>query len=359
MNKHSRFILIAFTVLLCFSSAEQIGGKAHLEWKKYLDRSPRPEKRTELTKVHDIAVQGEVTPGLYLKSSGGICYDQRNGNVFISDWELNRILRFDGRGTYISQFGNAGQGPGDLLRPGVIACQSDKIAVYNAGNSRIDYFTIDGKYIKSCRVFDYYYDMALSDHGMIYAIPLFVGRRKDNQLIDVLNTDGKLVNSIGKYPKDVIDRREGWARISLNHLRREIIVSYCHFLVVQKYSFDGELVGEYRISHPAMEDRERENIKRMTSISEGSGLYQVIDTAKATKSGFVVLISYPRIEFMEFNHEGCLINDYWHEPDHDLGAGKDFLILDQEEGKKRFILLFESNYSSIPIFEITKKGDAR
>ena len=44
-----------------------------------------------------------------------ICSDQK-GFVFIADQNENRVLCFNERGEFVYQFGQKGQGPGDLAR---------------------------------------------------------------------------------------------------------------------------------------------------------------------------------------------------------------------------------------------------
>jgi sugar lactone lactonase YvrE len=87
----------------------------------------------------------------YLTSPGdfgapqGVALDG-DGNVFVTDTLNNRVEIFDADGTFISQFGKAGDGPGYFSRPKGIAVDADgHIWVADAVQDRIQVFNRDGQ----------------------------------------------------------------------------------------------------------------------------------------------------------------------------------------------------------------------
>jgi sugar lactone lactonase YvrE len=69
------------------------------------------------------------------------------GNVYISDEWLNRISIFDKDGKFLSKWGKAGAGDGELNRPSGLAISNGTMLVSDTRNHRIQKFTLDGKYL--------------------------------------------------------------------------------------------------------------------------------------------------------------------------------------------------------------------
>jgi tripartite motif-containing protein 71 len=59
------------------------------------------------------------------------------------------MQRFDAEGTYLSQFGGEGRGPGELLRPADVAIDpaSHDVYVSEFFNQRVSKFKADGTYL--------------------------------------------------------------------------------------------------------------------------------------------------------------------------------------------------------------------
>jgi DNA-binding beta-propeller fold protein YncE len=70
-----------------------------------------------------------------------------NGNVYVSDEWLNRISIFDKDGNYLSKWGKAGSGDGEMSKPAGIEIHNGTMFVSDTGNHRIQKFSLDGKYI--------------------------------------------------------------------------------------------------------------------------------------------------------------------------------------------------------------------
>jgi len=71
-----------------------------------------------------------------------------NGWLFISDGYGNaRILEYTAKGKRVKMWGSAGTGPGQFNIPHGIATQGNTLYVADRGNSRIQRFDLDGRYL--------------------------------------------------------------------------------------------------------------------------------------------------------------------------------------------------------------------
>jgi DNA-binding beta-propeller fold protein YncE len=71
-----------------------------------------------------------------------------NGRLFISDGYGNaRVLEYSSDGKRVRAWGSAGTGPGQFQIPHGIACQGTTLYVADRGNSRVQRFDLNGKYL--------------------------------------------------------------------------------------------------------------------------------------------------------------------------------------------------------------------
>ena len=71
-----------------------------------------------------------------------------NGRLFISDGYGNaRILEYTAEGKRVKVWGSAGTGPGEFNIPHGIAYQGNTVYVADRGNSRVQRFDLDGRYL--------------------------------------------------------------------------------------------------------------------------------------------------------------------------------------------------------------------
>lgn len=350
MIKSKNFIslFICLTLLQGSYLFSQESEKGHLKRLEFIKKSPLPKKNTQLKKLKVITEQGQITEELYLKQAYGLAINNRD-EIYVSDMKNSQIFKFNLEGKLLLYWGRRGQGPGDLSIPLSVVLYRNYIVVNDNGNRRIVFFDDKGNYVKSFKTYRGYNDLAISKEGLIYATPFFVPR-KEKRLIDVIDQVGQLVNSFGQFPAGITRLREFWGRIAFNKKRGELYLAYTNFLVVQRYSDKGELIQEFKINHPGMKIKERENKKKIVKPGQVS-LFQVIDDIEPKEDGFYVLITYPRIEFLEYNLNGDLVNDYWFQYEEDPGAAKGFQVIERDNNKL-FVVIFEAKYSSIYIFSV-------
>lgn len=323
--------------------------KAIKEWQKILKNTPLPQENTELELKQIIGKEGQIGPQAFLRFLWGIVSDKKE-NFYVSDWGGDKIVKFKMNGSFLCSFGKTGQGPGDLFRPATIMLNNDQIIVHDYGNRRVVYFDEEGKYLRHFKLYRNYFEMAISPEGQFFAIPFFIKEKKNSQIIDILDGEGNLVRSFGTYPKIIPRLREAWGHISIDPQCGEVYLAYSHFLIVQKYSSEGRPLGEYRISHPFMRLKEKENIVKLNRVANPA-LFQVIDAIEAVEDGFFLLITYPRTEFLHFDRKGLFLMDYWYSSSWDAGAAKNFIVKNNDLDRKTFVLFYEQRYPSILILE--------
>lgn len=70
-------------------------------------------------------------------------------NIYVLDNETANVRVFDKQGKFIKTIGRKGQGPGEMQSPRRIQITpQDEIMVYDLGNRRLSFFSLDGKFIK-------------------------------------------------------------------------------------------------------------------------------------------------------------------------------------------------------------------
>ncbi|HLG57425.1 MAG TPA: peptidyl-alpha-hydroxyglycine alpha-amidating lyase family protein [Vicinamibacterales bacterium] len=100
-----------------------------------------------------------------VSGSGPALFDQPtdvlvapNGDIFVADshrnGKNNRLVRFTKDGTFITEWGTKGSGPGQISEPHTIAMDSrGRLFVGDRENNRIQIFDQDGKYMTEWRQF--------------------------------------------------------------------------------------------------------------------------------------------------------------------------------------------------------------
>ncbi|MDA0832852.1 MAG: hypothetical protein O2955_06695 [Planctomycetota bacterium] len=78
---------------------------------------------------------------------GGIAVDAE-GTVFVGHWNSNKVAAYSSAGELLREWGTKGSGDGEFLLPGSVAVGPDNlIYVPDQGNSRVQKFTKEGKYV--------------------------------------------------------------------------------------------------------------------------------------------------------------------------------------------------------------------
>ena len=126
----------------------------------------------------------------------------KNGNFYLTDTGNDRVIKFDKNFKYVSQFGQAGKGPGQFDHPHGIGIDSKgNIYINTLNEPRIQKFTNDGKFIKE-------WGTNGTGPGQL-TTPLehlkvdskdrvFIVDSASNPRVQVFDSDGKLLTQFGK-----------------------------------------------------------------------------------------------------------------------------------------------------------------
>jgi DNA-binding beta-propeller fold protein YncE len=123
---------------------------------------------TYLFQIASSAVPGGFEPTF-------VALDASN-NVYVAEYDKNRIVKFTTLGTYLTQWGSSGSGNGQFELPqGVAIDGSDNVYVADQGNNRIEKFNSSGTYLTKWgshgfgnSQFDYAEGVAVDGHNDIY-----------------------------------------------------------------------------------------------------------------------------------------------------------------------------------------------
>jgi hypothetical protein len=85
------------------------------------------------------------------QTAGGVTFDEAAGDVYVQDVGGNRIQRFDGDGSYLSQFGEFGPGNGqfnfNFAQSQIAVAPDGSVYVTDPGNNRVQKFDSSGGYV--------------------------------------------------------------------------------------------------------------------------------------------------------------------------------------------------------------------
>jgi hypothetical protein len=110
-------------------------------------RSAYEAGKVELEK--DMAIGGDTEDDDYiLYGPAGLCVDAQ-GNIFILDFKMYWIRKYDADGEHIRTFSRQGEGPGELQRAYYMTMTPDgSPVVFDSGNHRITVFDNDGEFVR-------------------------------------------------------------------------------------------------------------------------------------------------------------------------------------------------------------------
>jgi DNA-binding beta-propeller fold protein YncE len=124
----------------------------------------------------------------------GVAVDSQ-GFIYVSDFNNNRIQKFDPRGKFKKKWGTDGRQDGQFSHPAGLAIDSnDRLYVADVGNGRIQAFTtegdFDGKFVGPDGEFDRPYGVAVDSKGDVYVAEMGASK------VQKFTSSGKLIWSL-------------------------------------------------------------------------------------------------------------------------------------------------------------------
>jgi len=167
------------------------------------------QKRTKAGKVvWNLSQRGKPAPwqggGMFNRPTD-VAVNPKNGDVFVSDGYGNsRVHKFNASGKHLLSWGNPGTEPGEFSLPhNICMVGTDKVAVADRENFRIQIFTTEGKFVAQHHI---HHPMSIT-HGRGADDSLYIGEMGPPPVqagvpnlgnrVTVLTPEGKKVLSFG------------------------------------------------------------------------------------------------------------------------------------------------------------------
>jgi len=221
----------------------------------------------------DIYKRGEITvipdPEFGTNTNWDILFrdvDQRfaflpDGSFFRSASANHKIYKFDEQGNLIFEFGQYGQGPGDLNSPGELSILDEKYLVVGeyALSRRISIFDFDGKFVKLLKI-NYHANSCISlKNNKIAIVEASFGpgdrkvtsSRVDNVFIKNIWT-GKEINVASftqEWMKSKLTAAHYYGRVYISKIDSDkLLVAFTGNPEINIYSLNGEKLCSFKLN---------------------------------------------------------------------------------------------------------------
>ncbi len=175
----------------------------------------------------------------------GISFDPDDDTLWVADTHNQRIIRFKTDGTILSQWGEYGHRPGEMVFPTDVCPDPDGKTVWVTEyglRSRVMHFTREGEFLREWGSQEYEYEdlsrpqsLVVDDEGLLYVVD------SGNHRINVYTREGKSVRSMGEPGKG--PGQLGWPiDIQIGPDGNLYVVEYSN-MRISRFSRDGEFLG--------------------------------------------------------------------------------------------------------------------
>jgi hypothetical protein len=253
--------------------------------------------------------QEDIKASRYFSNPADAC---RSGDfLYVVEYGLGRVFRFDKSGSFCGSFGRRGQGPGEFSRAGQIASSgSGDIFVTDSG--RIQCFSDDGKFRGTFKVFSLVNDM-IAGKSELFINPIYgPGGGEAEPLIIRYDHEGSPLEPFGER----IDKKGHYSadsRAFIDFYGEKVIVAFRHYPLLRLYDEKSILIREARIDIPVL-DRIAgyNNQKAFTNPAPGVvNLTRVLAGIQVVQGRIFVLLHMPRIEIHEIDLFGRVISSFY------------------------------------------------
>lgn len=313
MERLLKFIaLVAFLAIAFDMGAYQKEAKPASRLLDRLLKIQPPQGAIELEIIHSFPTKEQEESGHYLWGPDAIQMDSFR-NIYITDYKANSVLKYDLSGNFIMNFGQIGQGPGDLSMPMMMKIINDTIIINEARNRRLQFFNLEGKSQKTIPLFKSYYSFDIAKDGYFYGQPLFYDHTKEKLLIEVLSPEGKRIRSFGvplKFKWDSYILNESFLFINK---KDEILQVFARFPIIRKYSRQGQLIAEHRLEGEIFNEKEKYNRKIHSYRPGGRAAYTRVFKCGEIMDNSLFLVDFipPRLWIREVDDNGKIVKTYW------------------------------------------------
>jgi outer membrane protein assembly factor BamB len=127
---------------------------------------PPVGKRKSLVFKEELSIGQKEGDENYMFGSTVFFNTDEEGNFYVTDWDMKRILKYDPAGKYVLTIGHKGQGPGEFQGPSVARFDKEgSIYVTDLANRRISFFSQRGEFLRQIPVPDFFEDLYITARG--------------------------------------------------------------------------------------------------------------------------------------------------------------------------------------------------
>ena len=165
------FLITVFLALTCIpaeSSAEETPGIQKSDEVVVVTNSKTPELKMRIVFTEELSIGEAEGEENYMFGQNIGFFTDEDGNFYVSDFDANRIQKYDPEGRYLLTIGREGQGPGEFSSLSLIRFDKDSnIYINDARNNRISFFNRDGTYLKQVSMTERFTDIIYNSKGFI------------------------------------------------------------------------------------------------------------------------------------------------------------------------------------------------
>lgn len=279
--------------------------------------------------------------------------------IYVVDSRLHKVFKFFKNGEYLDQFGREGQGPGEFYFPHMIRFSNNRVLFIRDGRGRIQLFNPDGKYIRGFQVYNVIRDFLVADNGFIYSNCVYREAKEENPLIVKFNMNGEKVDSFGERI-DKKGHRTHNSEVFLALLMNEIVTVFVHHPLVRRYTLEGRLIKEFRLNFKILNELEKYNHKKWFTNPNPNKIVlpRLIAGVRVLNQRIFVLLQLPRLEILELDKEGNLMNYYYSTAPKSVVSFWGFVVR-EEKHRLIFYILQSSEEAKLYIFQLKDKSVRR
>ena len=259
------------------------------------------EKLTFLKKIGEIKEGFSDEEDSFFAQITDLCIDKYN-NLYVADFKLHKIFKFNKNREYITSFGGEGQGPGEFTgRLRISAGNDGKIYVSDHGNNRFCVFSLKGELIRQQPLPKNTYDCAVANsEGNIFLLS-----KNGFHVIDCFDSEFKYLDSFiemkyhlnfpfGYPPKLIFKNFLLRAPISdevlkIMSINDDLFVIFNNSLIVTSYDRTNKLIAQFRIEHTRIiEDLK----KQLDNAKKDGGWIDPIGSTFLDNNGYICFCYY-------------------------------------------------------------------
>lgn len=328
MRKFLLLILVSCNLLFGFNELT--------EFKLKLLKKYKPESNwTFLTCDESFSLKYDLSDSFIRQ---GTCVEYIEGQFYIIDNNLHKLIVFDKNGRFVKKVGQQGKGPGDLFYPGRLVYNND--AFYISGNNGIEVFAKDLKFKNRIRPFLTIHKFCLHENN-IYC-NTWGSYRDRYPLILKLDDKGKVLDI---FCDEVVENsylrkdKSGIPILLKNHV---LFIPY-NWNAVYILDTDLSLKQKIKVKYDLLDKIEKWNDRsKKESNPNRIWLCNMFISAKVLKDKLYILLGFPHLEILQIDMDGNIEEHFHNDTDFGFMIWTDFTLTTRKDKVDFYVLGFSA-----------------